>query len=380
MGKTLQKVFLALSVKDMTMARRGNRRIGFVLGAPAVVFLATVAFIPGAASAPSQPDLIINPDVIDPYVSIEEFSDSHCAVAEGCALPGVRTLLRFTTESRNIGNADLVMGDPVGNPLFHFHECHGHYHFEEFADYRLVGPNGIVATGNKASFCLQDTYRFGSGRGKARFTCSDQGIQAGWADVYGPHLDCQYVDVTDVPPGNYVLEIEVNPSGLLVESDYSNNVASVAVVIPEQVPPPNDNCSNAIAVSDGATSFSNVFATTDGPSEPLSCTFFGDSGVESDVWYRYTASCTGTVTASLCGSSYDTKLALYPGTSCPSQSGSVLACNDDSCDLQSEIKVQANAGDTFLVRIGGFGGAQGNGTLDVSCKAKKGKGRGGPPR
>lgn len=362
------------------MTRHRNRRIGFISGVAVAASLATVAFIPGAASAPGQPDLIINADVIDPYISIEEFPDSDCAVAEGCALPGVRTLLRFTTESRNIGEADLVMGDPVDNPLFHIHECHGHYHFEDFADYRLVGSNGVVATGHKASFCLRDTYRFGRGKGKARYTCSDQGIQAGWADVYGPELDCQWIDITDVPPGNYVLEIEVNPEGLLVESDYSNNVAAVAVVITEQVPPPNDDCADAIAVSDGDTSFSTLFATTDGPSEPLSCTFFNDPDIADDIWYRYTASCTGTVTASLCGSSYDTKLAVYPGASCPSQSGSVLSCNDDNCDFQSEVKVQATAGDTFLVRIGGFGGAQGDGTLNVSCKAKKGKGRGGPPR
>ena len=43
-------------------------------------------------------------------------------------------------------------------------------------------------------------------------TCSDQGIQAGWADVYGAHLDCQWIDVTDVPAGIYTLEIEVNPA------------------------------------------------------------------------------------------------------------------------------------------------------------------------
>jgi hypothetical protein len=330
---------------------------------------------PGAANA--QPDLTIHPDVTQPFLTIEEFSSSHCAVDEGCvAQPGVRTLLRFTTESRNIGNADLVMGNPVGNPLFHYHECHNHYHFEGYAEYRLVGPNGVVGHGNKASFCLEDTYRFGStGATTPRYTCSDQGIQAGWADVYGAYLDCQYVDVTDVPPGEYTLEIEVNPDGLITESDYSNNVVSIPVVITELTPPANDDCADALTVPDGATEFSTLAATTDGPSEPERCTFYNNPDIASDVWYRYTASCTGSVSMSLCGSSFDTELAVYPDA-CPMTGGSVEACNDDSCGRQSELAVQAVAGETFLVRIGGYRGIQGEGTLHVSCAEGGG---GGPP-
>ncbi len=333
------------------------------------------ASIPGLAGA--QPDLIIHPDATQPFLTIEEFSSSHCAVDEGCvAQPGVRTLLRFTTESRNIGNADLVMGDPVGNPLFHLHECHGHYHFEGYADYRLVGPDGVVGHGTKASFCLEDTYRFGStGAPAARYTCSDQGIQAGWADVYGAYLDCQYVDVTDVPPGEYTLEIEVNPERLIPESDYSNNVVSVPVVITELAPPANDDCADALTVVDGATGFSTLLATTDGPVEQDHCTFYNDANIASDIWYRYSASCTGTVTMSLCGSSFDTELAVYPDA-CPTAGGSVQACNDDSCGRQSEVAVQAVAGETFLVRIGGYRGIQGDGTLRVSCAEGGG---GGPP-
>ncbi|MHC4108254.1 MAG: hypothetical protein ACYSTY_09250, partial [Planctomycetota bacterium] len=73
----------------------------------------------------------------------------------------------------------------------------------------------------------------------------------------------------------------------------------------------NDDCANAVIVGAGVHGISNVGATTDGPNEPASCNFDGDSQVQSDVWYRFFAQCTGTATVSLCGSGYDTKIAVY---------------------------------------------------------------------
>ena len=61
------------------------------------------------------PDLIFNPDAVNPTISTEPFADTHCAVEEGCVLPGTRRLLRFTSEARNIGTSDLMLGDPATN-------------------------------------------------------------------------------------------------------------------------------------------------------------------------------------------------------------------------------------------------------------------------
>jgi hypothetical protein len=74
---------------------------------------------------------------------------------------------------------------------------------------------------------------------------------------------------------------------------------------------------------------------------------------------------------SLCGSSYDTEVALYDD--CPTQEGAV-ACNDDSCGRQSEVTAEAVAGETFLVRVGGYSGAQGEGTMSVGCMGSGGGG------
>jgi hypothetical protein len=123
-------------------------------------------------------------------------------------------------------------------------------------------------------------------------------------------------------------------------------------------------------VGDGTRSYSNSGATTDGPDEPAMCNFFGRTNVESDIWYCYTASCTGTAAVGLCGSSYDTKLAVYAGCDCPT--AAPLACSDDDCGtavsiVQSRVTFAATSGQKFLLRVGGYLGHQGDGRLTIGC-------------
>jgi cysteine-rich repeat protein len=134
---------------------------------------------------------------------------------------------------------------------------------------------------------------------------------------------------------------------------------------------PNDCCSDAISVTDGPRSYSNLGATTDGPDEPTMCVFeFGNTNVDADIWYCYTATCTGTAIVSLCGSDYDTKLAVYAGCDCPT--AAPLDCSDDDCgtgveNVQSRVTFTATAGQKFLLRVGGYLGEQGDGRLTIGC-------------
>ena len=133
--------------------------------------------------------------------------------------------------------------------------------------------------------------------------------------------------------------------------------------------PVNDSCSNALPIANGTTPFTNIGATTDGPTEP-SCSFCcGDLQVNQDVWYVYTATCTGNATISLCGSDYDTKVAIYSGTTCPTSPGTAIACNDDFCSVQSETSWAVTSGHTYLVRVGGYLSGTGSGTITLSCAA-----------
>ncbi len=63
------------------------------------------------------------------------------------------------------------------------------------------------------------------------FDCGiyEQGINTGFADYYGADLPDQWIDVTGVPSGTYWVKLTVDPEGVLLESDKTNNVVYFAV-------------------------------------------------------------------------------------------------------------------------------------------------------
>jgi hypothetical protein len=115
--------------------------------------------------------------------------------------------------------------------------------------------------------------------------------------------------------------------------------------------PPNDLCANASTISVGTTAFSTVGAT----GVTVACLKFNNQNIYNDIWYSYTADGNGDCTISLCGASYDTKIAVFDGCS-----GALLACNDDSAtcgtgSLQSELTFTATCDTTYKVCVGAFG-------------------------
>lgn len=132
----------------------------------------------------------------------------------------------------------------------------------------------------------------------------------------------------------------------------------------------NDNCANPTSLNEGTQLYSNVGAIRDGPSEPNDCLFFGSSDIESDIWYCYTATCSGPAVISLCGSGYDTKLAAYSGCACPS--ARPIACSDDDCgtgtdNVHSRVSFNVTTGHAYMVRVGGYLLGQGEGRLTIRC-------------
>lgn len=184
-------------------------------------------------SANSMPDLTPVLTSLNAYTTTETFNGAACDVSEGLVVSGTRRLLRFSTETRNVGTADLVLRSPVNNPLFTYAPCHGHYHFNNFAEYRLLDAAGQpAAVGQKVGFCLEDVSRWDStANSNPQYDCDYQGIQAGWSDIYSRNLPGQWVDITDVPAGTYVLEIRLDTANRIAEADETNNVARAQVVI-----------------------------------------------------------------------------------------------------------------------------------------------------
>lgn len=210
------------------------------------------------------PDLIVERSALmDGDIIQKTFASTDCGVLENSTQAGTRRLLRFTFTSPNIGHGDLVIGDPHDHPeWFEWGTCHNHWHFKEYADYRFWNISaylewrekrneepgatpaeifqenpelldGFIA-GHKQGFCAIDLKMVLPFQLSPKyFSCAtNQGISSGWADVYDYRLDGQWIDITGVAPGIYVLEAEVNPERLFQEEDYTRNSGAVLVQIP----------------------------------------------------------------------------------------------------------------------------------------------------
>ncbi len=121
--------------------------------------------------------------------------------------------------------------------------------------------------------------------------------------------------------------------------------------------PPNDACADAEPI-DEVTNLP-IETTLALPDAAGACM------TGPNIWYCYTPTETGVLTVSLCGSLFDTRLAVYEGCACDPL-GPELACNDDACGGQSEVAVQVYPGASYLIEVGGDEAVSGEGLLSVS--------------
>ena len=92
----------------------------------------------------------------------------------------------------------------------------------------------------------------------------------------------------------------------------------------------------------------------------------------NDVWWCWTATCTGTVTLSTCNlTTADTVIAIYtsaPSCSCPGPDSTPLCCNNDFCGLQSGVSCEVICGQTYLIQVGMVSQTSaGDGRLSIAC-------------
>ena len=214
-----------------------------------------------AAAAWAGPDLVVNPTKLASSVGVElqTFATDACELRapDLCVgAPGGRKVVRFSVFAENQGDADLVVGDPMQNPnellpngelKWVFSQCHNHFHFQTFARYELRrrGELTAVLTGQKRSFCIEDTLVAGAVLPNP-FCCNPgpqcpspvQGIHHGFGDLYPSALPCQWIDVTDGPTpgtdlaaGDYDLCVLLNTGGFLDERPLDNNTACVPFTV-----------------------------------------------------------------------------------------------------------------------------------------------------
>jgi len=322
------------------------------------------------------PDLV--PEIPDAFLQFDA-SVNPGDVTEGCAeATSNRNLLRFGTRAINRGTSDFVLGETgcpspctshplevCANPEFICSPAggHNHAHYSNWARYELLDDtNQALVVGHKQGFCVYD-YDTSVPCAARHFTdCQYMGLSIGCADLYSSSLGCQYLDVTDVPPGDYTLRVQLDPFHRIAELDETNNVLTRSVTIPAGA------CGNVSTLRPGGGVFTG--STLGAPS--LLSASCGGSGSPERV-YRWVPQTSGTATAETCsatGTSFDTVLHVRSGA-CPS--GPVVACNDDAgcptaagATLGSRVSFPVTAGESYYIAVDAYDGASGSYTLTLT--------------
>jgi hypothetical protein len=128
----------------------------------------------------------------------------------------------------------------------------GHDHFHALGLQRIelqAAQGSSLLRSAKTGFCFLDSYEFRSKEAshynRDNFVCQvaptrsvPMGISVGWGDIYKATFAFQWIDVTGLPAGDYVISLVVDPPGRLdrhrrsrgfepggrfLESDESNN-------------------------------------------------------------------------------------------------------------------------------------------------------------
>ena len=190
------------------------------------------------------------------------------------------------------------------------------------------------------------------------------GLLANWGPCHF-FVDCNSNGVHDFLELAEGTAQDCNLNAVLDECDIADGTSSDfnGNGVPDECDLTNDDCADAVTVADGSTVFDTYTATASFPSsdcgQPL-----------DDVWFRYTATCLGYATFSLCNAAdFDTFMAVYSGSGCP-PSFFPAGCSDDAdgCGLTSQVTVLVIPGNEYVIRVGSLGEpAQGSATLTISC-------------
>lgn len=130
---------------------------------------------------------------------------------------------------------------PVGT--FLWHQEHLHYHFDAFVEYDLASvddPSHTELEGSriKSTFCLRDISKVDielpDRKEIAEYEiCGKrlQGVSVGWGDTYYWDYPAQNMNVSSLKSGTYTFTTRVNPSDVLEEINYKNNISVVTFKI-----------------------------------------------------------------------------------------------------------------------------------------------------
>jgi hypothetical protein len=165
---------------------------------------------------------------------------------------------------------------------------HEHWHLQHVDYYSLWNQDksAEVAPAQKVGFCLEDSEHIEYNKGPTEQVYKDygehprefcrqkqpeatevfEGVSAGWRDLYTSNLAFQWVDVSDVLPGEYWLREEVNPEHTISEQGTGAKVAyaSQPAIVPgfdALAQSPGTEVNRPVALELGATTWGKPEAT-----------------------------------------------------------------------------------------------------------------------
>ncbi len=133
---------------------------------------------------------------------------------------------------------------------------------------------------------------------------------------------------------------------------------------PSGPPPANDNFANAQTVPAPGQATGDTTNATNQAGEPQPC-----GNISKTVWYAVIPAQNGALTAATAGSSFDTVMAIYSGTTLANLTA--LQCNDDDgTSTTSRVTAGVSAGETYYIQVGGFSGDSGAVALHVTLDTR----------
>jgi hypothetical protein len=159
---------------------------------------------------------------------------------------GASTMAAHQVIRRSDGSS-YVRRQVAGMLKFVVGSDHRHWHLLGIDRYELWTGDASrrLRRDRKQGFCLGDRYRLFPdrrlphqprrpafpgfcGRDHPELTRMVEGITVGWGDSYFANIEGQYVDVTEIPPGGYLLVHRIRRDGLLELNPY-NDVSCAAI-------------------------------------------------------------------------------------------------------------------------------------------------------
>ncbi|MGH2919018.1 MAG: lysyl oxidase family protein, partial [Solirubrobacteraceae bacterium] len=302
-----------------------------------VALAVSLAFTPAAAAAPMLPDLVSDPP--GDSMQLQIYSDAQ----------GQRLLMRFDGWVHNRGTgaleirasarsgstmtsvvqrifdsaggyADLV-NSPTPRVIFEPADGHNHWHLRNVMRYSLYTANRAsqAAPSQKVGFCLVDSqiveappgtpavYKTSlnnfCGQNEPLVASTYMGISAGFRDYYNRMLAFQWIDVSDVAPGQYWLRADTDPDGVIKESNEVNsgsfapNASVVNGYLANAVARGQVSAWGSSAINLSATKFDDMWPATPGALQFKIVTppAHGTLNVTTGTWFsgtqvRYTPS------------------------------------------------------------------------------------------